>query len=171
MAKVAPTSIISHWNHMAQGLALSSNEFYSEIERLLKDHSVKDMKSDRVNLSEGGLLSAKREYLQVRRGDHVFHVCAAPFGSGFFVSWWLGAVESGILAWLSSKPVIGFLVQNLVKPLTYYKIDTALMFQSITHSAVAQALDSLLSAKGLRALSETERKPIMRDFFASMSSG
>lgn len=167
MSKVIPTAIISHWNHMAQGLALSSQEFYAEIERLIGIHNLNDLKTERVNLSEGGLLSSKREYLQVKRGDHVFHVCAAPYGHGFFVSWWLGAVEQGIVAWLATKPVIGFLVRNLVKPLTYYKIDTALMFQSITHSAVSEALNGMLSAKGLRALTEHEQKPVMRDFFGT----
>jgi hypothetical protein len=166
MAHVAPTTILSHWNQMVPGLQQSSQDFYVAIEDLIAPHNLKNVKVERVNLHEGGVFSAKREYLQIRRSEHVFHVCAAPFGSGFFISWWLGQVEGGLWAWLSGLPFIGGLLQRFAKPLTYYKLDTALMFQSVTHGAVLQALDGVTEARGLRALSETERKPVMRDFFA-----
>jgi hypothetical protein len=166
MAHAAPTTILSHWNQMVHGLEYSSNVFYRVIEGLIQNQNLESTKSERVNLSEGGIFSAKREYLQVRRRDHVFHICAAPFANGFFISWWLGHVESGLWAWLASLPFIGFFLQRFIKPLTYYEIDTALIFQSVTHGAVMEALDEITNAKGLRALSETERKPIMRDFFA-----
>ncbi len=99
MGHVAPTTVISHWNHRFDGMQQSSHDFYAEVERRLGTQNVGDMKAERVNLSEGGVFSAKREYLQVRRKEHVFHVCAAPFGNGFFISWWLGHVESGFWAW------------------------------------------------------------------------
>ena len=35
------------------------------------------------------LASANRQYLRMHRGKHAFDICAAPFGNGFFVSWWL----------------------------------------------------------------------------------
>jgi hypothetical protein len=168
MSRVVPTTIISHWNHRTDGLQQSSDIFYGEVERTIKEQKIDAIKIERVNWSEGGMFSAKREYLQVRRGDHVFHVCAAPFGNGFFISWWLGHVEGGLLAALSGLPVIGFLVRNLLTPMTYYKLDTALMFQSITHSSVAGTLDAMLNAKGMRALSDVERAPVMRDFFAQI---
>src|SRR5258708_4745176 len=136
MAAVAATSILSHWDHMFQGVQQSSNEFYGRVEQYLALHNLKDTKLQRVNIAEGGIFSSKREYLQVRRGNHVFHICAAPFGNGFFVSWWLGAVERGFFAWLARWPVIGLLFRAFIKPLTYYKVDTALMFQSVTHGAV-----------------------------------
>ena len=169
MSRVVPTTIISGWHHGADGLQQSSDSFYGEVERALKEHNIDHIKIERVHLSEGGIFSAKREYLQVLRGEHVFLVCAAPFGNGFFISWWLGYVESGFLAWLARLPVIGFIVRNFLTPMTYYKLDTALMFQSITHSVVAGILDTMLSAKGMRSLSDVERAPVMRDFFAQIS--
>lgn len=171
MSAVSATSILSHWNHMVPGMHQSSADFYVAIERVLMAHQLDDVKLERVNMAEGGLLSAKREYLQIRRRDHVFHICAAPFGSGFFVSWWLGEVESGIFAWLSSLPLVGWLFRifaSLAKPITYFRIDTGLMFQSVTHGAVLEALDAATAAKGARALSELERKPVMRDFFGQL---
>lgn len=168
MGHIVPTTILSHWNHRFDGMQQSSNAFYAEVERSLSSQNVSDVKTERVNIHEGGVFSSKREYLQVRRKEHVFHVCAAPFGNGFFISWWLGHVESGFWAWLAGLPVIGFLVQNFLKPLTYFKIDTALIFQSIIHSTLLSVLDGLTNQKGLRALSEDERKPIMRDFFSRL---
>src|SRR2546425_8503203 len=126
MSAVAATSFLSHWDHMFQGMQQSSNEFYGQIEQHIAAHNLKDAKLERVNLAEGGIFSSKRQYLQVRRGDHVFHVCAAPFGNGFFISWWLGAIDKGFF---SKLPIIGVLIRDFVKPLTYYKVDTALMFQ------------------------------------------
>jgi len=162
MGAVNATSIISHWNHLVQGMQQSSNEFYSNVERELASQNLKDAKLERVNLAEGGIFSSKRQYLQVRRGDHVFHVCAAPFGNGFFISWWLGAIDKGFF---SKLPIIGVLIRDFVKPLTYYKVDTALMFQSVTHGAVVAALDGMMNAKGLQSLSYLERKPEMRNLF------
>lgn len=168
MSHVAPTTIISHWNHRIDGLSHSSAAFYADVERVLAATQIDHLKTERVNLSEGGIFSSKREYLQVRRGEHVFHVCAAPFGNGFFISWWLGHVESGLSAWLSGLPLIGFIVQRFLKRLTYYQIDTALMFQSVTHAALTDVLGTLTEARGLKALSDTERTPVMRDFFAQL---
>ncbi|HYC44857.1 MAG TPA: hypothetical protein VED01_05160 [Burkholderiales bacterium] len=169
MSAIEPTSIISHWSHRSEGLQLSSNDFYTLIEDLIEAQHVEGIHIERVDFSEGGFFSPRREYLQLRRRNDVFHVCAAPFGTGFFVSSWLGKIESDFLAWLFSKPIVGPLTRYVLQPLTYYKIDTALMFQSLIQGAVTQALDQLLKAKGLRTLTETERKPVMRDLFAKFS--
>lgn len=168
MAHVVPTAILSHWNQFLPGLSQSAQEFYNAIEGFLAPHNLKNVKLERINISEGGLLSAKREYLQIRRGEHVIHVCAAPFGNGFFISSWLGQVESGFWAWLSTIPVIGPLLQRFVTPLTYFKIDTATMFQSVAHGALLQALDQITEANGMRGLTLAERKPVMRDFFSQL---
>jgi hypothetical protein len=165
MSRVISDSIVSHWSQRIEGLQASAQGFYEAIVRTLSVHNLTDVKTERVDFREGGLLSAKREYLQVRRGEHVYHICAAPYGNGFFVSSWLGSREAGFLAWLSQKPVIGLIVRAAVKPLTYFRIDTAIMFQSIVHSAMLSVIDEFTTAKGLRMLSEIERKPVMRDFF------
>lgn len=153
---------------MVEGMQQSSDEFYREVERLIGFHQLQDAKVERISVSEGGLLSAKREYLQVRRKEHVFHICAAPFGNGFFVSWWLGEIQSGLFAILCEIPYLGKLVSffgDFLKPTTYYRVDTALMFQSVTHGAVTGVLDGIIHARGLRELSDSDRKPIMKDFF------
>lgn len=117
----------------------------SAIER----RAIPDAAQSRVDWREGGVLSAKREYLRVRRKQYTFDICGAPFGTGFFVSWWL------------TEP-LGCLGGYIRRRETYYRIDTALMFQEAVHAAVLEVIDGMTSAKGIRGLSELDRKPILR---------
>ncbi len=157
----ARTVIISHWYQLIEGLQASPMEFYTAVERAVEQRQIPDARRSRVDWREGGLLSAKREYLRVARKQYIFDICGAPFGNGFFVSWWLGEPEGC----LTGFPFLGPVLEFLGQPRTYYQIDTALMFQSVVHTAVLEVVDGLTTAKGLRALSESERKPILREFF------
>ncbi|MEM6819885.1 MAG: hypothetical protein AAF578_13965 [Pseudomonadota bacterium] len=164
MAKA--TIIFSHWSTMIEGLNASPKEFFAAVEAAVKDKQLDKAKHSRINWKEGGMLSAKREYLRIKRQEYAFDVCGAPFGNGFFVSWWLGEVPSGFLGLLIDVPVLGPLIERFVKPQTYYKIDTANMFQSLVHGAVLQVIDDMTETQGVRALPQTERKPEMKSFFS-----
>ncbi len=157
--------ILSHWNTMVEGLEASPKQFFQSVESAISNKSVPNTRHARVDWKEGGLISAKREYLRIKRKNLAFDICGAPFGNGFFVSWWLGEVPSGFTQLVISIPIIGPLFSKFIKPITYYQIDTAAMFQALIHSAVLEVIDGMTSAKGLRALSDDARKPIMRDFF------
>lgn len=85
----AEPEILSHWSTLIDGLTYSSKEFYAQLEGTIRDRNIPKAKTSTVEFSEGGVLSAKRLYFRVQRGEHTFDVCAAPFGRGFFVSWWL----------------------------------------------------------------------------------
>lgn len=219
MASAAsPDSVISHWSTLIENLQASPLQFYQAVEAALQRRQIPETKNDRVDYKEAGLLSAKREYLHVGREKLVFDICGAPFGTGFFVSWWLAeakpnlnpllkilallvmlgiaggtlnqfglfwgtvaicVVVPGVLAIINNMttdgtlnddfirvlPVIGWLYVWLFKPATYYRIDTMLMFQTAVHNAVLEVLDEMTAAKGLRALGESDRKPIMREFY------
>src|SRR5437899_9504599 len=150
MARTAsPAFVISHWYNLVEGLQASPLEFYTAVEQAIARREVPAAKLSRVDWREGGVLSARREYLRVKRKHLLFDVCGAPFGRGFFVSWWLG--ERGFFAALSTLPVVGLFFGWLVRPDSYYNIDTTLMFQEAVHAAVLEVLDGLTQAKGLRA--------------------
>src|SRR3989337_2241358 len=91
MAQVA--AVFSHWYHLLEGLQESPMSFYESLESAIKKRELPDIAISRVDYHEGGVFSAKREYLRVSRQNQVFDVCAAPFGAGFFVSWWLGELK------------------------------------------------------------------------------
>ncbi len=159
------TLVFSHWYHLNENLQQSSQDFYSSVERAVKERNLPDVRISRIDFKEGGILSAKREYLRVKCKELVFDICAAPYGNGFFVSWWLGEKISGFLELLLIIPFLGALIARTSKPGTYYRMDTMLMYQESVHLAVLEILDGIIAAKGIRTLTETERKPIMSDLF------
>lgn len=214
-------NVVSHWHHPVEHFSTSAMDFYASVEAALQPRQIPGYSTSRIDWRESGVLSARREYLRIKRGKLVFDLCAAPFGTGFFFSWWLAEVPPshpllwaalfffviclvfglcvGIfglkgfvigffacigLVWLLGYlireqqfgehiedavlaiPVLGWMYVKFFAPPTYYKTDAALMYQSVVHAAVLEVVDQLFSAKGVRALTELERKPIMRDFYA-----
>jgi hypothetical protein len=150
--------IDAHWCHHFDNLQLSSKEFYSSIEQIVKDQELPKVKMSRVNLSEGGLFSSGREYLRIERNQYIFDICAAPFGKEFFISWWLGE-DSGVMDNVLSKvPILDRLLGKASKSRTYYQIDSQTMFKESIHSIILQIIDSIVEKKGLRSLSESDRQ-------------
>ncbi len=203
--------VFSHWYHLIEGLQDSPQRFYTSLEEAIQRRQIPNISLSRVDYHEGGIFSAQREYLRVSRKEYLFDICVAPFGNGFFVSWWLGEPrpspvlptlgaivgtalllyyggisntimvliaaffvvgalmsqmgEEEWVAYLLVIPGVGPLLKRLFLPLSYYRIDTALMFQESVHRAVLEVIDEITKLKGLRVLSEGERKPILSDLF------
>jgi hypothetical protein len=218
MADKVPESVLSHWSMLVENLQASPLSFYQAVETALLRRQIPATENSRVDYKEGGLLSAQREYLHVRKESLVFDICAAPFGTGFFFSWWFAddrpklnpllqalalvalfsvagrlllslgiaagtiVLVAGILLPMAyaneqasqgkfddnlirSLPLLGRLYESLFKPGTYYRIDSLEMFQKAVHNAVLEVIDQMTTEKGLRALSESERKPVMHQFY------
>lgn len=218
MSTASTARVISHWYTLIDNFQASPKEFYAAVEAAVAERQIPEAETSRVDWHEGGILSARREYLRVMRGRLMFDICGAPFGRGFFFSWWLAEPRSPLgplallifilycifgiaisfklfgfffgfffaviglptLFWLFVKfmsttregwddplvamPLFGPLYERLFRPRTYYKMDTALMFQEAVRQSVHEVIDNLTKAKGIRALSEAERKPIMSNF-------
>ena len=60
-------------------------------------------------------------------------------------------------------PVVGWLYDKIFGPNTYYALDTAMMFQESVSRAVNEVLEGLMTGQGLRALSQDQLKPTIRD--------
>lgn len=208
--------MISHWHQFFDQTQHSPQALFTAVDAALAKRKIPDAKASRVEFAEGAALGGKREYLRVARKGYTFDVCAAPFGSGFFVSWWFSKVSRrgllyaaiatvvvfaivgllikvagfflgtffaiiavpalflglgyavrrgaiGIEQEVLSVPVLGALYNWIFKPFGYYQIDTERSFEKAVHAAVLEAVDELTAAKGIRALSEVERKPIHRE--------
>lgn len=82
-------SHIGHWSQLLPGLRSSAQDFYAAIETAIKARNIPDCRLSRTDWHEGGLISAKREYLRAERGEHLIDICGAPFGNAFFASSWL----------------------------------------------------------------------------------
>lgn len=155
----------SSWNTLIDDFKFSTKDFYGLLEKELKSNGISGVKISTVSLKEGSVLSSKRLYLRMEWRDFQYDICGAPFGKGFFISWWLLYKNSIAQVVVSKVPFLGSWLVKKLYPETYYKIDTASMFMTYAQSSVLKVIDEITKDKGIRSLSEVERKPIMQDIF------
>lgn len=139
-------NVISHWHQLVVNFTTSTKDFYSSLELALQPRQIPGIAVSRFEYKEGGLLSARREYLRVQREKLVFDVCAAPFGTGYFFSWWLAEARSrwgllrmaailfgvyvafGILVQIFKALIGGFAALLLAIPLAVIALPVTLWF-------------------------------------------
>jgi hypothetical protein len=86
-----------HWHSLIEGFATSSLDFYELVKAGIARREIPDLKISQVDWKQGGLGSGKRIYLRVSREGLNFDICAAPFGTGYFFSWWLAKISRVLL--------------------------------------------------------------------------
>lgn len=106
--------VISHWHQSVDGLSTSTLDFYTAVETMIREKQVADIRIERIEVPEQGLLSAKRTYLAVSYGRLRFDICGAPFGRDFFFSWWLVKRTPGFAALWGCAALIGVPLITLV---------------------------------------------------------
>ncbi len=65
--------------------------------------------------------------------------------------------------WVLSVPVLGYLYALLFNPVTYYRLDSAMMFRDSIRAAVNEVINEVREEKGLRLLGEEELLPNARN--------
>ena len=85
-AKPKTAEVLHYWHELVENFQTSPQDFYAAVQKSLEERKVPGLDAARVEFAEGGLLSAKREYLRLTRERLVFDICAAPFGTSFFFS-------------------------------------------------------------------------------------
>jgi len=149
----------SRWYTPFPNMSFSAMEFYKSIEDALEKKEIADMKISRVTYSQGGIFSSNRDYLRIARGEYIFLICAAPFGTDFFVSWWGGQQVTFFMDLIPRIPLIGPLLTKFMASKSFYRMDTESMFESTVRKCVMAEIDKLTTAKGIRGLSDSERIP------------
>jgi hypothetical protein len=140
----------SHTYQHFEDLQMSSDEFYTMLEALIKDYKYPDIEVSRRDLKEGGLFSSKRTYLCVTRGYQNFYVCAAPYGRSFFISWWLQEDAHTASNIAEKVPVFGKAIAAKMESKSFYQIDTELMFLQSISSVVKAAVEKIKADHGFR---------------------
>ena len=115
------------WYVVLLDFEASTEEFYSAIEQDLAARDLQGLELSRVEYAEGGLLSAQRAYLRMKRERLLFDVCSAPFGTSWLFScrfsefpitirlWEVLALLLGLGAfWFSYVQLFGFLTGNIM---------------------------------------------------------
>jgi hypothetical protein len=154
----------SNWAQLLSGFKFSTKKFYELITEEIQSHEIKGLSFEGVNLKTGSVFSSERLYLRIRWQEYRYDLCFAPFGDGCFVSWWLIYETSSDEELLTKIPFIGEWIRRAFYRKTYYKIDTASMFMTFSHSSVLRVVDEITKDTGIR-LSEIERKPILNNIF------
>lgn len=93
------TPVFAHWHKLVPEFTASPQEFYTALETAVRKREVPDLKTSRIEYHESGVISALRIYLRIQRNKLAFDVCAAPFGTDFFFSWWLTEPKKSYKAW------------------------------------------------------------------------
>lgn len=91
---------VHDWKHqLIDGMEGTTEELYQAIEEDLLQREVPNLEITREEFAEGGLLSAKRVYLRMRRERLVFDVCSAPFGKAWFYSYRFAEIPVCLMVW------------------------------------------------------------------------
>jgi hypothetical protein len=89
--------VLGHWHSLIDGFSTSTLDFYGLVKAGIARREIPDLAISEVEWREGGLGSGRRIYLRVSREHFNFDICAAPFGTGFFFSWWLARIQRPFL--------------------------------------------------------------------------
>lgn len=152
--------VLSHWHQRFEDMQLSAMDFYQLLYEHIKEVKMPGISLFRVTYAETGLLSARREYLRIQRGEYFFDICAAPFGKNFFISYWLSEVSGCLIAFIALIPLIGPRWARWLLKKTFYQQDTEIMFKETVQALLRDAINNVSdSGRGLRRLAEEEMKP------------
>ncbi len=95
----------SHWQVMVPDFETSTDAFYQLLRASIEKRRLPDVEVSEKEFSEGGILSARRRYLRLRRDRLVFDVCSAPFGTSWFFSCRAGEIPMRLRWWESASIV------------------------------------------------------------------
>ena len=111
--------VLDYQIHHADGLNLSPQEFYANVEQQLAARKFPSLEISRQEFSEGGLLANQRTYLRLMRERLAITTCAAPFGNVFFFSFRTVYVPALVRLWhiLAALIFLGVVGYLLLPPL------------------------------------------------------
>lgn len=166
----ATSEAISHWHHSVEGLSTSSLDFYTALDEALKAKEA-PVRTERVELGESGMLSAKRTYFRISYERFVFDIGASPFGKDFFFSWWLGRRLPDIGAMVGCLVLLGLPVvlliclrfAGLIGGIVLFAVLLAAMFFLAQQGGSAGTVnfeDVMLAVPGLGPLYQRFFKPV-----------
>lgn len=157
---------VSHWHHYVEDLNQTPLDFYERVSNNIKENKTPDVRIRHHTYSKKAYwFSGSRLYLQVSSKGYFFIIGAAPYGNGFFVSYWQVENRTVNESMLRSIPLLGNLIANALYNETFFTFDTRVMYQKMIHSCVINAVDAECTAKGLRMMTETERMVQLEPFY------
>ncbi len=147
--------VLSNWSHYFDYFQFRSEDFYTQVTRHIRNRNIPNVYFDMHDRLESiANLVNKRVYLRITTSGYIFDVCAAPYGNGYFVSWWLFEDTDFIKRFLLNIPLIG----RIIYKKTLFQIDTETMFRTCIHLAIQDAIKEMSEAQGYRTLTDSEKQ-------------
>lgn len=143
---------------------VTPQQFYDLVEHAIGNRVIPGSTISKVAWREGGLFSARREYLLARRKERLVIIGATPFGTSFIISWWFGDYPL-VFTLLLEIPLLGFLLERFIKPTTFYRVDTASAFQRVIHTAIIEVVNEVTEVHGIHAPAQHEHVPLMHELY------
>ncbi len=157
--------ISSHWSAFFSNFKYSPSSFYALLEKKLEEKNIDGLIVSTTTLKEKSVFSANRLYLKVVKDNLEYYICCSPFSSSTFFSSWLILNKSRSEIIISQIPFIGSYLAKKLFPKTFYTHDTTEIIMGFIHESMLSVIDEITKDKGVRKLSDAERKPIMKDLF------
>lgn len=158
--------LLSHWHQPFENTQLSSMEFYQELYQAILAKQLPDVAMSRVTYTEVGMFSARREYFRVQRNEYIYEICAAPFGTSFFISYWHSEIPGCMVGLIALIPFIGKPWARYLLRKTFYQQDTEILFKESIRMTITQTINKIHdSGRGLRRLEEKDSIPQFDNMF------
>jgi hypothetical protein len=129
---------------------ISTQKFYARVESAINERQLNQIVLKRRFYKEHLGISQKREYLAISYKKLLFLICAAPYGTGYFISFWSGEKISFFKELLFSVPFIGPWLVNALFKKTFFELDTEAMFRETVKGCLNDATNEMITNKGKR---------------------
>ncbi len=149
-----PATIVDRWQTFLDGQSIGAHDFYSTVKAGLLERQITKVSVKEQTFLESHIASAKRLYLRISQNEYDYYVCAAPYGTGTFISSWLCVKDEQLV---NRLPVVSKLMGKDRKNKTFYQRDTEAMFRLAVHTTVISAVDNLSEEHGQRGLTDLQK--------------
>ena len=127
----------------------SAQDYYAKVQELIAARQMPSVHFSRVNFAVAGLGQGKQEYLRVDRKDDIFDICASPFGTGSFVSYWYGEPKHRFKD-LAYQIKGANTVVDAFNNKTRHELDSATVFRTWVKECIDLAIEDMTNQKGVR---------------------
>lgn len=143
-------NVQTNWHKYLDYQPFSPQDFYSQLSQEINAKDIPELSLIRIDYPQGGIFSASREYLRVSCRQYVFDVCAAPFSTGFFVSYWMGELSDPLKDIFKNMPLVGRFFRKRQK--TFFELDNEMLFKELISTSVKKVFDQMIETKGQRSI-------------------
>lgn len=158
-------NIESHWSTIFNNFKYSPSSFYALLKKKLEEKNINGLIVSTTTLKEKSIFSSNRLYLKIVKDNLEYYICCSPFSGCTFFSSWLLLNKSRSEIIISQIPFIGNYLAKKLFPKTFYTHDTTEIIMGFIHESMMSVIDDITKEKGIRKLTDIERKPIMKDLF------